>query len=449
MFREELAQGKGGIVVLGENQCATLQPGDSLEGRAEDFQHPVALGIALVFQLPGELVAEAGEKLAFLIGKRIDALAVFVQTVLIVDFPLLQHAVGGIQAGHDRTADPALELSLDESGGGCAFVQRLGKILRQLQRQADAVGGNHRPLVTHRHQLDLHQLAFLLQPFPRAFDDADREGIEFPQINALQLVLVEFVDLVEIRVADRVSGDGNAERVANEAENIAVVRAWQRVFPPLPLRIRTLDFDPARQDVEHRAVAGIPPIGKLRAQNLRISHRQHGEQIPQLDGMKLHRRRRRQHHGPGPGGQLDRPLVEQVHLRSLPDLRCLEIRTPDLMRLVPQHTTEAHFQQVRGELAVELAAGRAKDHRRRYDGDLARAVRHVVLAGRMEFVALGEPAASGPERARGGELVHQFLLPLADHCLGGDDQDRFLVQGADELGQATELKGFAESHAVG
>jgi hypothetical protein len=66
-------------------------------------------------------------------------------------------------------------------------------------------------------------------------DDSDREGIEFAQINVRQLVLVEFGDLVEIRSGDRVSGDGNAQRVADQAESIAVCRAWQRDFPSLPL----------------------------------------------------------------------------------------------------------------------------------------------------------------------------------------------------------------------
>ena len=67
----------------------------------------------------------------------------------------------------------------------------------------------------------------------------------------------------------------------------------------------------------------------------------------------------------------------------------------------------------------------------------------------MKLVSLGQPTPAGPEGAGHGQLVEQFLLPLRNNGLGGNDQDRVVIERADQLGQPAHLKGFAQSDAIG
>src|ERR1035437_1691527 len=209
------------------------------------------------------------------------------------------------------------------------------------------------------------------------------------------------------------------------------------------------DGDLAGKDVENQWLGGVAPAAIVSAENMGIVHAQDIQQSPQLHRMQLHRSCRGQNHGASPGGEFHPPLIKHILLWRLPDLWIAQIFPANLMSLVPKHATEPLLEEVFGQLPIEFAARRAQHHRRRHDGNFARAIENVVFSGRMKFIAFGEPAASSPEGAGRGEFINHFLLPLRHDGLGRDNQHWLVVERADEFGKATHLERLSEADAIG
>ncbi len=373
----------------------------------------------------------------------------FVRTILVLDLALFKHPAGGVEAGQHGTADAALQQRFDKSAGLGVLVEFAGEFFGQLQRLADAVRRDDGALVAHRHHLYAHQLALFLQPLAGTLDDADGQRIQVAKTDAAQILLVQRVNAVEIRVGRVFVSVAQGKRVADMAEHLVVVFAWQRVVQINPFVIRAVNRDLAREDVEDVRFGGIAPAPKLRAENVSVVHTEDIEQVPQLDRMQLHRRGGGENHRPGAGSELHSPLVEQILIGGLPHLGFVEIGTANFVRLVPEHATEPLLEQILRELPVQLAARGAQHHRSRHDGDLARAIQDIVLGGRMELVAFGEPSLAGPEGARRGEFINHLLLPLRDDCFRGDDEHRVVIERADEFSEAAHLERLAQADAIG
>ena len=116
-------QGKGGVVVLTEDDAAVLQPGPALRAMlGQEVQHRIELGIASLGA--GQLADDHLQVIRLLRGQVADRLHDLPGLLLVLQRLPAQQPLGGRAAREEAGADALQQQGLHEAAGTGALLQR-------------------------------------------------------------------------------------------------------------------------------------------------------------------------------------------------------------------------------------------------------------------------------------------------------------------------------------